>query len=148
MELLYSTDIRIAAEDAKFGLQEVKWAIFPMTGSSVKLPRQLPYARTMEILLTGELMDAQEAFQLGFLNRVVPKGKVLEEAERFARIIAENGPLAVMAIKKAVLQNIGLTLAEGLAREAEIATPVFLTEDAREGPRAFKEKRKPQYKGK
>jgi enoyl-CoA hydratase len=147
MEMLYSTDIRIAAEDAKFGLQEVKWAIFPMTGSSVKLPRQLPYARTMEILLTGELMDANEAFQLGFVNRVVPRGQVMEEAERFARIIADNGPLAVTAIKRAVLENIGLTLTEGLAKEVEIAAPVFMTEDAKEGPRAFKEKRKPQYKG-
>jgi enoyl-CoA hydratase len=71
----------------------------------------------------------------------------MEEAERFARIIADNGPLAVTAIKKAVLENIGLTLAEGLAREVEIAAPVFMTEDAKEGPRAFKEKRKPQYKG-
>jgi enoyl-CoA hydratase len=147
MEMLYSTDIRIAAEDAKFGLQEVKWAIFPMTGSSVKLPRQLPYARTMEILLTGELMDANEAFQFGFVNRVVPREQVMEEAERFARIIADNGPLAVTAIKKAVLENIGLTLAEGMAKEVEIAAPVFMTEDAKEGPRAFKEKRKPQYKG-
>ncbi len=147
MEMLYSTDIRIAAEGVKLGLQEVKWAIFPMTGSSVKLPRQLPYARTMELLLTGELMDAQEAYELGFLNRVVPRGQVMEEAERFARIIADNGPLAVTAIKKAVLQNIGLTTAEGLAKEAEIAAPVFLTKDAQEGPRAFKEKRKPQYKG-
>jgi len=147
MEMLYSTDIRIAAEGAKLGLQEVKWAIFPGTGSTVKLPRQLPYARTMEILLTGELMDAQEAYELGFLNRVVPREKVMEEAERFARIIADNGPIAVTAIKKAVLQNIGLTLEEGLARESEIAAPVFMTKDAQEGPRAFKEKRKPEYKG-
>jgi enoyl-CoA hydratase len=147
MEMLYSTDLRIAAEGVKFGLQEVKWAIFPMTGSTVKLPRQLPYARTMEILLTGELMDAQEALELGFLNRVVPKDKVMEEAERFARIIADNGPLAVMALKKAVLQNIGLTIAEGLAKETEIGAPVFMTKDAQEGPRAFKEKRKPEYKG-
>jgi enoyl-CoA hydratase len=147
MEMLYSTDLRIAAEGVKFGLQEVKWAIFPMTGSTVKLPRQLPYARTMEILLTGELMDAKEAYELGFLNRVVPKDKVMEEAERFARIIADNGPLAVMALKKAVLQNIGLTIEEGLAKETEIGAPVFMTKDAQEGPRAFKEKRKPQYKG-
>ena len=147
MELLYSTDIRVASEDARFGLQEVKWSIFPMMGSSVKLPRQLPYARTMEILLTGELIDAQEAYRLGFINRVVPKDKVMAEAERFARIIANNGPLAVTALKKAVLTSIGRPLAEGLAKELEIGFPVFLSEDAREGPRAFKEKRKPQYKG-
>lgn len=147
MEMLYSTDLRIAAEGARFGLQEVKWAIFPMTGSTVKLPRQLPYARTMEILLTGELMEAREAWQLGFLNRVVPKDRVMEEAERFARIIADNGPLAVTALKKSVLQCTGLTIAEGLAKEAEIGGPVFLTKDAQEGPRAFKEKRKPRYRG-
>jgi len=147
MEMLYATDIRIASEEARFGLQEVKWSIFPMMGSSVKLPRQLPYARAMEMLITGELMDAEEALRLGFLNRVVPKEKVMEEAERYARIIADNGPLAVTAIKKAVLTNIGLTLAEGLAKEMEIAFPVFMSEDAKEGPRAFKEKRKPQFQG-
>ena len=119
-----------------------------MMGSSVKLPRQLPFARAMEMLITGELMDAREAFQLGFLNRVVPKDKVMEEAERFASIIAENGPLAVSALKKAVLTGIGLTLAEGLAKEVEIGLPVFMSEDAKEGPRAFKEKRKPKFQGK
>lgn len=148
MEMLYSTDIRIASEEAKFGLQEVKWSIFPMMGSSVKLPRQLPYARAMEILITGELMDAEEAHQLGFVNRVVPKDRVMEEAERYARIIADNGPLAVTALKKAVLTTMGLPLAEGLAKEVEIGLPVFMSEDAKEGPRAFKEKRKPQFKGK
>jgi len=147
MEILYSTDIRVAAEDARFGLQEVKWSIFPMMGSSIKLPRQLPYARTMEILLTGELMSAQEALQLGFLNRVVPRERVMEEAERFARVIAGNGPLAVRALKKAVLAGIGLPLKEGLAKELEIGFPVFMSEDAKEGPRAFKEKRKPVFKG-
>jgi len=148
MEMLYATDIRVAAEDAKFGLQEVKWSIFPMMGSSIKLPRQLPYARTMEILLTGELMSAGEAYQLGFVNRVVPRERVMEEAERFARIIAGNGPLAVTALKKAVLAGIGLPLKEGLAKEIEIGFPVFMSQDAKEGPRAFKEKRKPVFQGK
>lgn len=148
MELLYATDIRIAAEGSRFGLQEAKWAIFPAGGSSVKLPRQLPYARAMEMMLTGELMEASEALALGFLNRVLPRDQVMPEAERIARIIADNGPLAVTAIKKAVLTNIGLTLKEGLAKELEIAVPVFMSEDVREGPRAFREKRKPVYKGK
>jgi enoyl-CoA hydratase len=147
LEFLYSTDIRISCPEAKFGLQEVKWAIFPMGGSSVRLPRQLPYARAMEILLTGELIDAHEALKLGFLNRVVDRDRVMEEAQRYADIIASNGPLAVSAIKKAVLTNSGMTIAEGLARELEIAMPVFATKDAREGPRAFKEKRKPKYVG-
>ena len=148
MEMLYATDIRVAAEDAKFGLQEVKWSIFPMIGSTVKLPRQLPYARTMEILLTGELITAQEAYQLGFINRVVPRDQVMEEPERYARIIVGNGPLAVIALKKAVLTSMGLPVKEGLAKELEIGFPVIMSQDAQEGPRAFKEKRKPQFKGK
>jgi enoyl-CoA hydratase len=118
-----------------------------MGGSSVRLPRQIPYAKAMEILLTGELMDAREAYRLGFVNRVLPRNKVMEEAERTAKIIAENGPLAVTAIKKAVLANTGLSLQEGLANEMEIAIPVFMSEDIKEGPRAFKEKRKPVFKG-
>ena len=147
MELLYSTDLRVAAEEARFGLQEVKWAIFPMGGSTVRLPRQLPYARAMEMLLTGELMDAREAWRLGFVNRVVPGANVLEEAEKFAALIVKNGPLAVTAVKKAVLSNIGLTLSQGLAKEMELGIPVFLSRDAQEGPKAFKEKREPRYQG-
>jgi len=147
-EFLYGTDIRIGAETARFGLQEVKWSIFPAGGSSVRLPQQMPYAKAMEILLTGELMSAAEAYQYGFLNRVVPASQVMEEAKRFARVIAKNGPIALSAIKKAVSSNIGLTLAEGLDNELEHALPVFLSEDAKEGPRAFKEKRDPQFKGK
>jgi enoyl-CoA hydratase len=101
----------------------------------------------MEILLTGELIDAREAYRLGFINRVLPQDKVMEEAERIARIIAENGPMAVAAVKRAVLLNTGLTLHEGLAKEMEIAIPVFMSDDVKEGPRAFKEKRKPVFKG-
>jgi len=147
MELLYATDIRVAAERARFGLQEVKWGVFPMGGSSVKLPRQLPYARAMEMLLTGELMDAADALHFGFVNRVVPNDKVMEEAERFAAIIAKNGPLAVKAVKQAVTASIGLDLTQGLAKETELAMPVFMSKDAQEGPRAFKEKRPPVFKG-
>lgn len=148
MELLYSTDIRIACPEAKFGLQEAKWAIFPAGGSSVHLPRQIPYAKAMEILLSGELMDAEDALGYGFINRVVPRDKVMEEAERWAGIISKNGPVAVSAIKEAVTLTSGLTLKEGLAKETELSTPVFLTKDAQEGPRAFKEKREPKYIGK
>ena len=148
MEILYATDIRIAAEGTKFGLQEVKWSILPLMGSTVKLPRQLPYVKAMELMLTGELMDAEEALQLGFINRVVPQDQVMVEAERIANIIVKNGPLAVKAIKQAVLAGIGLPLSQGLEKELEIGIPVFFSEDAKEGPRAFKEKREPQFKGK
>jgi len=147
LELLYATDIRVAADTARFGLQEVCWSVFPMGGSTVRLPRQVPYARAMEILLTGELMDAATALEIGLINRVVPPARVMEEAERFARRIAANGPLAVTAVKRAVRASIGRPLKEGLAKEMELAIPVFLSEDAREGPRAFKEKRPPVFTG-
>jgi enoyl-CoA hydratase len=148
MEILYSTDIRIASKDVKFGLQEVKWSIVPLMGSSVKLPRQIPYVKAMEYLLTGELFDAEEALRLGFINKIVPKGQVMAEAQRYAEIIIKNGPLAIKAIKQSVQAAIGLPLKEGLAKELEFGIPVFLSEDAQEGPRAFKEKREPHYKNK
>jgi len=148
MEILYATDIRVAAEGTKFGLQEVKWSIVPLMGSTVKLPRQIPYAKAMEIMLTGELIDAEEALRLGFINKIVPKDQVMAEAERYAKIIVKNGPLAVKAVKQSALEGIGLSLKEGLAKELEIGIPVFLSEDAKEGPKAFKEKRDPQFKGK
>lgn len=147
-EFLYATDIRVASQQARFGLQEVKWSIFPAGGSSVWLPRQMPYARAMEMLLTGELISAAEAYEYGFLNRIVSPLRVMEEAEKLAKIIVKNGPVAVSAVKKAVLSNVGRTLSKGLANEMEYALPVFLSEDAKEGPRAFKEKREPQFKGK
>lgn len=147
MEFLYATDIRIACPEAKFGLQEAKWAVFPMGGSSVHLPRQLPYAKAMEMMLTGELISAEEALAFGFINRIVPREQVLAEAEKFATLIAGNGPLAVTAIKHAVQTNMGIPIKEALANEVEIAMPVFLTKDAQEGPKAFKEKRPPEFKG-
>ena len=147
-ELLYGADIRVASLNAKFGLQEVKWSVFPAGGSTVWLPRQLPYAKAMEILLTGELMDAREAFRVGFVNKIVPANMVMEEAERYANIIIKNGPLAITGIKKAVHAITGMSIKEGMAKELEYAIPVFLSEDAKEGPRAFKQKREPVFKGK
>lgn len=147
LELLYSTDIRITCQEARFGLQEVKWGIFPAGGSSVHLPRQIPYARAMEILLTGGLLKAQEAYNFGLVNRIVPQDKIMEEAERFAEIISKNGPLAVSAIKKSVLNNSGQSLEKALKTEIDLAIPVFLSKDAQEGPRAFKEKREPVFVG-
>ncbi len=145
MEIVQATDIRIAAESARFGLQEVKWAIFPKGGSTVRLPRQVPYCRAMEILLTGELFSAREALEMGFVNKVVPDGELMPAAEAIARKIIANGPLAVRAIKEAVIRNIGLTVGEGLALESRIAEPVYRSQDAKEGPLAFVEKREPRY---
>jgi enoyl-CoA hydratase len=147
MELMQATDLRVAADDAVFALQEPKWGLFPLGGSTVRLPRQLPWAVAMELLLTGERMGARDLARFGLLNRVVPRDHVMAEARRLAETIVANGPVAVRAIKRAALACVGRPIAEGLQQELEIGLPVFATEDAREGPRAFKEKRKPRFQG-
>ena len=148
MEMVQGTDIRVACPEAKFGVQEVKWAIFPAGGSTVRLPVQMPYAKAMELLLTGDLISAEEALALGFLNYVLPADGVLPKAMEIAEKIAGNGPIAVRAIRKSARACLGLPEQEALALESKISAPVFQTEDAREGPRAFMEKRKPSYQGK
>jgi len=147
MEIVQGTDIRVAVPEARFGVQEVKWAIFPAGGSTVRLPVQLPFAKAMELLLTGDLISAAEALELGFLNYVVPADQLLAKAMEIAEKIAANGPLAVKAIRQSARACLGKPEQEALRIESEISGPVFQTEDAREGPRAFMEKRKPQYKG-
>ena len=148
MEFLYATDIRVASEHAKFGLQEVKWAVFPSGGSTVKLPMHFSYARAMEVLLTAELITAQQALDWGFLNKVVASEQVMEEAERYATKIARNGPLAVQAVKESVLATLGRPMEEALDIEHKIAEEkVMGTKDSKEGPRAFKEKREPVFVG-
>ena len=147
LEILQATDIRIAADDAEFGLSEVKWSLFPAAGSTVRLARQIPFTHAMYILLTGERISAAEAHRIGLVTRLVPAAEVMPEARRIAGIIAENGPLAVQAIKRSVLTCLSLPIEQALDKELEIGIPVSMSEDAREGPRAFKEKRKPVFKG-
>ena len=146
-EILSCTDIRIAGDDARFGLAEVKWSLFPMGGSTVRLPRQISYCNAMEILLTGEQLSAERALQMGLINKVVPPNQVMAEAHRYADIINSNGPLAVQGVKRSVLAGIGLPPEQALEREMEIGIPVSMSEDCREGTKAFKEKRKPVFKG-
>ena len=148
MELMLATDIRIAAEHASFGLMEVKWGLIPYAGSLVRTPRQIPYCNAMELLLTGDRIDAHEARRLGLINHVVPAAQVMAKAEEIARKIAANGPLAVRAIKQGVARTSGRPLEEGYKIENEIARGVFSSEDAKEGPRAFREKRTPKFIGK
>lgn len=146
-EILSCTDIRIAAEDAVFGLAEVKWSLFPMGGSTVRLPRQIPYCHAMEILLTGEQIPAARAVLMGLVNKVVPVPELMNEAMRYARTICENGPLAVQAVKRSVLEARNLSHEKALEREMELGIPVSTSEDCREGTKAFKEKRKPVFHG-
>jgi len=146
-EILQTTDIRVAAEDARFAIAEVKWSLFPMGGSTVRLPRQIPYCRAMEILLTGEQFSAEDALAWGLVNKVVPAAEVMAAARRYAEVIVGNGPLAVQAVKRSVLAGLGRPTAEALEKEMEIGIPVSMSEDAREGTKAFKDKRKPVFKG-
>jgi enoyl-CoA hydratase len=147
LEMLAGMDIRIASENAVFGLQEVRWGLFPFGGSTVRLPRQMPFCKAMEILLTGQNLDAKEAHRIGLINAVVSREELLPTAERVAKRIAENGPLAVQAIKRSAVEGLNMSLSDGYEHEIELATPVFRSEDAKEGPRAFIQKRKPEFKG-
>ena len=146
-EILQATDIRIAGASAKFGIAEPKWALFPLGGSTVRLRRQIPYTQAMDMLLTGKTLTADEAFRIGLIGRVVPDGEALTEAKKVAEQIAANGPLAVQAIKRSVQETEGLPEVEALKKELEIGWPILKTEDAKEGPRAFMEKRKAEFKG-
>lgn len=146
-EILQCTDIRVASDDARFAIAEVKWGLFPMGGSTVRLQRQIPYCRAMEILLTGEQFSAQQALEIGLINKVVPRAEVLSEARRYAGVIADNGPLAVQDVKRSVLETSGLPLRQALDKESEIGIASSMSKDAREGSKAFKEKRKPVFTG-
>ena len=147
LELTCATDIRVAAEDAVFGLQEAKWGLFPLGASTIRLPWAVPFPRAMEIALTARQFTAAEAYEWGLLNKIVPRDRVVPEALHYAEMIAENAPLSTKSIRKAIRSFIGLTEAEALPKEQEIGFPCFLSEDAKEGPRAFKEKRRPNFKG-
>lgn len=146
-EILQATDVRVAAETAVFGVTEATRGLFPLGGSTVRLRRQIPYTLAAEMLLTGRRVPAEEARAMGLVGHVVPEGGALERARELAAQIAANGPLAVQAILRSLRETEGLPEEEALAREAEIGLPVFASEDAREGPRAFAEKRTPEYEG-
>ena len=147
LELSLTCDIRIAAEHATFGLPEPKRAIIPAAGGTQRLPRAVPSAFAMELMLTGERFDAETALRFGLVSRVVPADQLMATAEEIAGKVVECGPLAVRTIKQAVLQGREMSLEEGMKLESQLAGGVMRSEDAREGPTAFAEKRKPEYKG-
>ena len=147
-EILQGTDIRVAGESAKFGVAEARWSLYPMGGSAVRLPRQIPYTVAAELLLTGRTLKAAEAKELGLIGHVVPDGSALEKAREIADMIAANGPLAVQAILKTMRDSEGRHEEECWADDAKVGAAVFSSDDAKEGPRAFLEKRKPEFQGK
>lgn len=146
-EILQGTDIRVAGESAKFGVSEAKWSLYPMGGSAVRLPRQIPYTLACDLLLTGRHIGAAEAKEIGLIGYVVPDGQALAKALELAEIIGNNGPLAVQAILRSIRETEGLPENEALAIDTKLGIGVFLSEDAKEGPRAFAAKRKPEFTG-
>ncbi|MCI3935182.1 crotonase/enoyl-CoA hydratase family protein [Streptomyces sp. AN091965] len=145
-EILQGTDIRVAGESATFGLFEVRRGLFPIGGSTVRLQRQIPRTHALEMLLTGRPYTAREAADVGLIGHVVPDGTALERALAIAERINACGPLAVEAVKASVYETADLSEADGLAAELKRGWPVFDTADAKEGARAFAEKRPPVYR--
>ncbi len=147
MELLGATDIRIATPHATFGLMEPKRGLFAGGGSTVRLPRQMAYPAAMEFLLTAEALPASRALEVGLVNEVVPEEELWDRALSWAHRITANAPLAVQATKESVVRAFGTGLEEAYALETELSHRIFATEDAREGPAAFAEKRPPRWSG-
>jgi enoyl-CoA hydratase/carnithine racemase len=147
MTLLFATDIRVAAEHAVFGISEVKRGILPGNGGTQRAIRQLPYPIAMELLLIGDTLTAQQALQYGLINKVVPKERLMDTAEEYARKLVANAPLAVRAIKELAVRSQYLHLSDGLRLESSIQQVLRQSEDAKEGPRAFAEKRKANWTG-
>ncbi|WP_019201971.1 crotonase/enoyl-CoA hydratase family protein [Tsukamurella sp. 1534] len=146
-EILQGTDIRVAAQSARFGVSEAKWSLYPMGGSAVRLPRQIPYTVAAELLLTGRHISAAEAKEYGLVGHVVPDGEALDKALELAELINANGPLAVQAMLRTMRATEGMPEDEAFAIDAKEGLPVFLSQDAKEGPRAFAEKRTPVFEG-
>ncbi len=146
-EMTNACDLRVASENAIFGTPEARLGLLPGGGSITRLPRQIPYAKAMEMLLIGDTFTAQQALEMGLLNYVVAPGQLLPKARELAERIAENGPLAVQKIKEGVVRSSGLPLEQAYEIENEVSIAVMTSKDAREGPRAFKEKRKPEFTG-
>jgi len=147
MTLMLATDIRVTAAHATFALSEVKRGIIAANGGTQRLPEQLPHAIAMELLLTGDAIDAETAARWGLVNRVVPAAKVMETALEFARRIAANAPLAVQAAKELALRGRQQNLMAGLRFEQFVQTILQRTEDAAECKQAFADKRPPRFTG-
>ena len=146
-EILQACDIRVAGESARFGVSEARWGLFPLGGSAVRLVRQSPCTVAADLRLTGRHITAAEALSIGLIGHVVPDGQALDRALEIAAAIAANGPLALAATKRVMVESADWTDAEFFARQRPIIDPVFGSEDAREGAAAFAERRDPVWKG-
>lgn len=147
-EMVMGTDLRVASEDAAFQMREATYGIMPIGGSNVFLPRQIPLAAAKEIMVLGDVIPAGRLYEWGFLNRVVPKEKLMDEAMAIARRICNNGPLAVQGIMRCMRETAEMKVDDAMNKEIEIGLPIFSSADAKEGVAAFREKRKAEFKGK
>ena len=145
--MLGGVDIRIATPQARFGVMEPKRGLFAGGGTTARLPRQLNFPAAMEFLLTAEHFPAERALELGLINEVVAEEDLLERAYDWARRINANAPLAVQATKESVMRGLGVSLDEAYKVEMELSRRVFQSHDAKEGPKAFAEKRPPRWSG-
>ncbi|MFQ6104246.1 MAG: enoyl-CoA hydratase-related protein [Candidatus Glassbacteria bacterium] len=146
-EIAMACTMRIASENAKFGQPEVSLGIIPGYGGTQRLPRLIGKGRAMELILTGEAIDAQEAYRIGLVNKVVPPGELISSCEELLQKIFTKGPLAVRLAIEAVNHGLRVTLHEGLYNEASLFGLACATEDMREGTKAFIEKREAKFKG-
>jgi len=147
MEMLGGVDIRVAVPEAKFAVMEPKRGLFAGGGTTVRLPRQIPFPQAMEFLLCADLIDADRAMEMGFLNAIVPADQLMDKAYEYARRITANAPLAVQATKRSVWEGLGMSLRDAYKNESMLSSQIFQTEDAKEGPKAFAEKRPPNWQG-
>ncbi len=148
LEFALACDMRVAAEDAKLGLAEVKRGLIPGAGGTQRLPRTVGVAKALEICLTGDNVNGGEAQRLGLVNIAVPTGDVMKAAEDLAVRILKGAPMSVLFIKEAIKKGVELSLDEGFRLESDLSAMIATTEDSKEGPRAFAEKRAPVWKGK
>jgi len=148
MEMLGGVDIRVACPEAKFAVMEPKRGLFAGGGTTVRLPRQIPFPQAMEFLLCADLIPAERALEMGLLNAIVPREELMDKAYEYARRMTANAPLAVQATKRSVWEGLGMSLRDAYKNESEISSAIFQTEDAKEGPKAFAEKRPPRWQGK
>ncbi len=148
LEIVLACDIRIASEKARFGTPEVTLGLIPGWGGTQRLPRMLPWCKAAELLLMGRPIDAQEAYRIGLVNKVVPQEQVMPVAKEWAEAICQAGPLAVRAAKEAMIRGSSMPLEDGLQLESSLFNRIMDTEDYAEGVAAFNEKRKPVYRAK
>ncbi len=146
LEIALACDIRIASENARFGAPEASLGLMPGWGGTQRLPRMIPWAKAAEILLGGKVIDAQEAYRIGLVNEVVPAPEVMPAVIKWAEAMCTLGPLALRAIKQAMVEGTSTSLAEGLKLEKELVKYLVSTDDFAEGIKAFVEKRRPDYR--